>query len=327
MRPGFTSVCVALLLFQLSSSPEAHAVATAQLSFSSDGASCPGLRSMRIAVGKRLGYDPFEEVADLRVAVTIMGSAGTLLGVARFERSDVALGQREMTAELGACPGLVDSLALAISLALDPDAVDRPRLPRRPRESMSGGAGQSRLAVATLRRQTSEQAELPQAARPDLNPVEGGLWARLGEGPQDALGLSLGWGVRGDHLSTGLELRARLPATRSVSGVELTTYSLSVALRGCLEGDRTRACLLGEVGAEHGIGDGLSETSGVWSSTGAVGMQAALRILSRNRWELLGVSELMVPLVRRLYSSGDLELWQSPAVSLGVGLSARWSGP
>jgi hypothetical protein len=326
MRFLFARACVGLLLLLLSPRQEARA-ATAQLSFSSNGASCPGIRSMRTAVRKRLGYDPFEPTADLHVEVVIVRRAGRLVGAARFERSGAGLGEREMTAEVGACPGLVDSLALAISLALDPDAVDRPRLPRRAPETMSQRSGHTRLTSATLGLRTGEQPSPLESDAGLSRSAEAGLWARLGDGPQDALGLSLGWGVRSANASTGVELRARLPAATETSEVTLTTYGLSLAVRACLEGSGARACLIGEGGAEHAVGRGLSEGAGVWSSAASIGAQIAVEILNEGSWTIEGVSELMAPLIRQAYRSGELELWRSPVVSLGLGLSARWSEP
>ena len=110
---------------------DAWAGARATLVFSADGSTCGGSQAMREAVAARLGYDPFRPEAELTVTVEIRAKRSKLDGRIGFARGEESVGERSVAGRLGACPSLMDSLALSISLALDPDAVDLPECHQR----------------------------------------------------------------------------------------------------------------------------------------------------------------------------------------------------
>jgi hypothetical protein len=139
----------------------AHASVRAVLHFSADGASCGGSQAMTDAVRARLGYDPFVESAPLRVQVQVVRTRRRLSGTIRLARGAEALGQRVLTGRVGACASLMDSLALAISLALDPDALDRPRRPRRDTEPPARLVAVARLAHEAVWAARSRPGDLP----------------------------------------------------------------------------------------------------------------------------------------------------------------------
>ncbi len=324
MKPALAGMWVLVLLMGALAS-EARAEVKAELEFSSEGESCPGVSAMRAAVNRRLGYDPFVERAILRVTVEIQVRGGELVGKARFVRASSAVGERQMTASLGACSGLVDSLALAISLALDPDAVERPRLPRRAREGGEGRVGLNRLPSALL---AVEEAKPESTDRGDVQgALETGAWMRLGSAPKTAPGVSAGGTLRTSRLMAGLSIRARLPASGVASSVLLTTYAIAIATRVCLAGETARACLVGELGAEHARGDGLSETGGAWSAAASAGAQIGWDLIRRDRWRWEVAAELMSPVVGQSYRAEEVELWRSPLVAVGFGVRAHWSPP
>ena len=230
-----------------------------------------------------------------------------------------------MTASLGECLGLVDSLALAISLALDPDAVERPRLPRRDREDAKQRVGLNRLPSALL--VVDEASAEPAGGDPVSTGLESGAWVRLGSAPKTAAGVSVGGTLRASRWMTGLSIRARLPASGVASSVLLTTYALAIATRLCLAGETARACLVGELGAEHARGEGLSETGGAWSVAASAGAQIGWDLVRLDRWRWEVAAELMSPLVVQAYRAEEVQLWRSPLVGVGFGVRAHWSPP
>lgn len=102
---------------------------TARLVYTVDPAAigCPDSSALRRAVTARLGEDPFEDDAraELRVAIA-RGRAGLTGRVTALDADGREAGAREVTGRPGACPGLVETLAVTAALAFEQPALRRP---------------------------------------------------------------------------------------------------------------------------------------------------------------------------------------------------------
>jgi hypothetical protein len=84
---------------------------------------CPDRATLRWAVSRRLGYDPFFAAARQTIIVEIAAEPAELVGRVRLvDDEGVVRGARDLRAATNECPELVASLALAISITLDPAA-------------------------------------------------------------------------------------------------------------------------------------------------------------------------------------------------------------
>ena len=102
---------------------------TAHLVYAVDPAAvgCPDASALRQAVTTRLGQDPFTDgaLAELRIAITRVRDR--LVGrVSAFDPGGREVGAREVTTRFGACPDLVEVLAVTASLAFEQPALRRP---------------------------------------------------------------------------------------------------------------------------------------------------------------------------------------------------------
>ncbi len=131
------SVILGGLLATGLSVPDAWGFPTSRLTYSRDVAAqrCPDEAFLRRAVAARLGYDPFFPWATRTIAARIAVEGHALRGtVDLIDAEGILRGSRELTALPHQCQELVDGMALAISIAIDPDSVDRvdPPSPKAP---------------------------------------------------------------------------------------------------------------------------------------------------------------------------------------------------
>src|SRR5580698_365209 len=94
---------------------------------------CPDEDSMRGSVSLRLGYDPFQPEAPMLVTAAITREHGGLRAQVEIrDRSFRVTGSRVLTSEKNDCSELAATMALAISMAIDPQSALRGRSPAPP---------------------------------------------------------------------------------------------------------------------------------------------------------------------------------------------------
>ncbi len=83
-------------------------------------ADCSPQSVLEASIIHRLGYQPFDALAPTTLLASVVVENGALLGRITLVTGNSGQGLRELKAEVGSCAELVQSLALAISIALDP---------------------------------------------------------------------------------------------------------------------------------------------------------------------------------------------------------------
>ena len=136
-------------------------------------------------------------------------------------------GSRELSDELGNCGELVASLALAISIALDPSAAlgDTPEAPPEPAPLPEAPAIDEAKENASTTRDPTTKAPLSNAvsssaSRPRPRPEAAWVFRAaptlsFGQLPNTAVGARLGVGLRGQGAEIATEVSAWLPAART----------------------------------------------------------------------------------------------------------------
>jgi hypothetical protein len=91
---------------------------------SGKAAICPDKAMLAQAVGKRLGYQPFFAAAETKLVAEISSRGNVLHARATLvDKTGVVRGDRQLSAPLSECGELIASLALAISITLDPMSI------------------------------------------------------------------------------------------------------------------------------------------------------------------------------------------------------------
>jgi hypothetical protein len=93
---------------------------------------CPEEAALRRAVAARLGEDPFDSTLSRTFRLAIASDGVRLRGSVELVVDGVAEGRRELTADPDACAELVDAMALAVSLTINPNLVVTEAPPSQP---------------------------------------------------------------------------------------------------------------------------------------------------------------------------------------------------
>jgi hypothetical protein len=176
---------------------------------------CPDEEALRRAVAARLGEDPFDSKLSRTFRLAIASDGARLLGSVELVVDGVAEGRRELTADPEACAELVDAMALAVSLTINPDLVvteAQPKQPEpRPRAPEEAPIGPVTLATTNPRPPKDEMR--PARPRndsrgPALGVAVGALaHGAVGTGPGVAAGASALVRAGTERFQLGLEGR------------------------------------------------------------------------------------------------------------------------
>ncbi|MEO7035262.1 MAG: hypothetical protein ABI548_15175 [Polyangiaceae bacterium] len=175
---------------------------------------CPDEVALKSAVAQRLGYDPFFHAARQTIVVQITDvDSGLRAQMRLIDEQGIIRGSRELNDRLEHCDELVASLALAISIALDPSAAlggpqavdavaegaptpkkeaaqSQPELPEAPAPEAPSSAVTPPTPPQRDRRTTSATASDRGGRSPFA--VRAALFGALGAAPSTALGGRLG---------------------------------------------------------------------------------------------------------------------------------------
>ncbi len=272
---------------------------------------CVTAAALRPSVRRWLGRDAGDD--DLRVDVQ---TGAALSFVVRVDGRVVA--NRRFTHLTGACPSVLDAIAIAIALAIDQRGGPAPE-----------ATPESRPAPVALAAPATQSAP----AAPGRLSVAASGGALLGfPGGAPSYALELGWARA--RLGVGVGLRGAGPVDVAVGGGTVRSTLVAGEARGCLRAPRTRLTALGCVGAAFGrllvrptgFGPEGRAGSATWSAATAEG---TLEVPLGGRFGLFVRATLAVPLVRPALdvvdaSGRSVARRDFPALGGGGALGVYW---
>lgn len=308
----------------------ARGESTARLDYRRDAGAedCPDEAGLRRAVTERLGRDPFDDTSESRFTVSITGSPGALVGrITREGDAGQAEGVRELSGR-GSCSELVDALALALSLAINPELalggppaapppVERPTPP----EPAPRADAAPRAATTAAPRDTRFHFA--------LGPVVYGV---AGASPEPTFGFGGVLRVRRTDLSLSLEGRYDLTAKKELATAgQLETQLAAGLLVPCVHFSQIniQTCAVGAVGRLRAAAPSVpvaTPASGVYA---AAGLRLAVEMTDLPYARLavrLDVLASLVP-VEVTRNHGADPLWELPPVSASLGLGGLLEVP
>jgi len=294
---------------------------------------CPDQATVREAVKKRLGYDPFFPSSDKTIIARVVRDAGKLRGeVELIDERGTQVGKREFSAASDECDQLVHAMALSISIAIDPKSAETytqgPDLvtESEPAENQPDSQRATEIPIAS--------AAAPKQSAPPPVPqtkasVKSASWrwsaglgatAQFNSMPQLALGATAFGALRTGAWSLAIEGELDAPVTTEEQGVELRSSGGALKLLPCGHWRSIRACQVTALRWLRATGD-ASGFGGTAASL-ALGVRFGVELPLSPTFGALAYGDLLLtPLPVRLVSEGRT-LWETPIFSGGLGIAA-----
>jgi hypothetical protein len=300
---------------------------------SEDAGSCPGEEALRHAVASRVGYDPFFVYANRTIVASVTrGRRGFQATVDLIDERGISHGARELHTE-GDCADLLDAVALAIAIAIDPKSLSRPPSeestvvpvpspPAQP-EAEPPPALPASEPVPVVPPRPSFPPERP----PATTELSVGATAAAGYAPKPAVGSTLSIGLRWHVFSLALEGRIDAPSSAAAwGGGSVSSWLLLGALSPCVHFERFFGCALLQGGSAQVAGNGVrnegAESVPWWAAGGRVGVYLPLggSLLLRFR------SDLVANLAPFTLQLNGQRAWNTPPIAgdAGVDLILRF---
>jgi len=342
-RAFLRGVCLGGCLLSVGSVHAAPGDATRlEYARSAQAAACPDRNQLATQVSKRLGYDPFFPAARQTISVAIIDVDGELRAQMRLmNETGIIVGSRELHEQAGHCDELVASLALAISIALDPSAAlgEEPAIVSKaeaaPPVPAKTPPEPEREPVADEHPPKPKQAR----AEPHTRPVEPNdpvrfalratLLADVGTAPALAFGYRLGLDVGGKRYRIGAEFVQHLPTNSEITGGgSARTSLLGGTLVPCFAWESLAACGLITLGSLQARAQGIPyPSSGQSVLYTALGARFEFAPTLAPNLQLVTQLEAMKPLDPISLQVGGEEIWQTPVLTAAAGLGVRWRIP
>lgn len=293
--------------------------------------SCPERDVLSRAVAARLGYDPFLPSSDKTIVARIVRENENLKGqVELIDERGLELGLREFSAAPEQCDELVKTMALSISIAIDPHSAetysqappDEPPTPTpEENESVEPIAPVTPKAPTPLRREAPVRKVAP-AREHGFDWSSGvGLNGTFDAAPRANLGALALARVARPTWSLGVQARVDLPMTQPRANERFRLFELELTALPCL---RVRALFVCESTAvvwlqANGTREGAQGGSAALFALGAViggelGLSQAFGLLAELELSLR-------PWPTRFLADGQ-QLWKTPILREGAALAA-----
>ena len=293
---------------------------------------CPDQAALKKAVARRLGYDPFLLSAPHMIIAEVSGSASELRARARLlDETGIVLGSRELQGKGTDCAELVASLALAISLTLDPMAAASdpgPEPPEEPEVARSEPVEPvTELPPPPLPPplRTMPVTASAEAKKTTSLSLQAGMIGSFGWVPALSPAVELGLGLRHQSWSVGLDVVGVAPQTRtSAEGLSGRVWVAYAALSPCLWVHPVGVCALGTLGRYTGRGGGIDLPRSGSDLHAAAGLRMQAMLPLSGRW-LLGVhADGVRILTRPQFLVAGQEVYRPAAWAADLGIFASW---
>ncbi len=302
--------------------------------------SCPDEATLRRSVAARVGYDPFFPWAKRTVVASLARRSRDFVAIVSLvDEQGVAHGDRELRAS-GDCAELLDAMALAIAIAIDPTILTRPAPP----SPIAGGSGPSEAAPGVLGEAAAPPPpaavtpqifasptppDLPASLQPppathpaDFEATLGAV-ASSGSAPDLAVGLSAGAQVRWRHVSVGVEGQVDAPASRTVQGSgDVSAWPVLGAIVPCAYFGAFLACAVAQGGALRVSSGGVPDQRATWTALWQAGARAGVLIRVGESVSLRVRSDLLVNLDRARLGLQGAPVWTAPSLDGSLGIDA-----
>jgi hypothetical protein len=309
---------------------------------------CPDKPALAEAVGKRLGYQPFFAAAERKLVAEISSKGNVLHARATLvDKTGVVRGDRQLSAPVGECGELIASLALAISITLDPMSIAADK-PAPPVENDAASAAASERAEqrvdppagpAAIREPNGTPADAPSAAMTD-QPAKNADTVTRPVSSERGLQLNANLGISGmlgalPHVSPGLRLGVEVmrgPAALSIefTGTPVVSQAgparsradmslLFASVVPCIKFERLGACAVVSLGRWQGEGIDVAEPRTDTHFYAAAGLRMMAFLPLTGPLHLLLHAGSGATMTRPSFELASEVIWRPPLLSAEAG--------
>ena len=230
---------------------------------------CPDEAALRRAVVARLGYDPFFPSADKTIIAQIKREGGNLRGsVQLIDDHGLQLGAREFKTRAAQCGELATTMALAVSIAIDPSVEARAEDEARAEEAPAAPPVPSPVAPTLPKNAAPSTASSAPAIRPvEANLKKSAEWTvvpgllfggSVGTAPVPAFSVGATLGVRRGAISVAAEGRNQWSASSDLPAGSIEVSLWTAGMTPCLHVGPGFGCVTASLGGFHGGGAGIA---------------------------------------------------------------------
>lgn len=308
---------------------------TARLSYRvpSGDTTCPDEQSFRDIVAGRLGYDPFESNAAMRIEATIEKAGSALTGRVRItNESGQAAGSRDVEGAEQDCAEVATSMAIAISIVLDPLGISAATVPPAQEPTKEQPAERSEASKPKSSKPTASvvtKPRVPPVAAVDIRFVaHAGIGMGLGLTPAWSLGPRVGAGIRADWFSARMEgnLDLMTSAATTDSKQRIRASLVTLGPTACAHFGPGVVCSGAQLGAFQAIGPDVEAPEEKAAFHMSIGLQGGIdlplgSVLSLRA--LVGGRALLLPPSLLI---DDKVVWEAPPIAgeLSLALGAMF---
>lgn len=299
--------------------------ATAHLTYErAPGAeSCIEEGELRARVADRLGHDPFVAASTTAIEVRVAREDGKWLAQLTAEKDGRPAGARALSSDASRCDDLAETLALTLSVLLDPHG---PLADATPREAPP---------VRSTKRADDPFFEPPAPATKEVAPPAPpaprvvpfgavGTSVLFAVAPAPSAGLFAQLGARHRDASLAVEGMVALPSSDPDARGPGARVSLTTAsLLPCYALSVFETCAVGRVGALHAEGVGVSVPRSASTLYVAAGLRVGAALPLTRALAIAAFAEGAAPLSRTTLVLNDRDAWTTPALAAALGLAVR----
>jgi hypothetical protein len=299
---------------------------------------CPPESRLREAVVLRLGEDPFDAASQRSFRVEVAAVAAGLEGRITLEdENGKVAGSRRFEGGADHCAELISAMALAISLAINPDLAEVSELPTKvvadSEPVPAPPIPEQPAQPASPRRAAQQRNDAPAPALPDESAPAwtfafgAGVNAALGAGPSPALGAVAFGRLRRRDASIALEARFDAPFDRAVGSASVHSSLWAGALAPCVHLTLARGCWVALAGDVAAGSRGVTEARRAHGFFVATGPRLGVEWPLLERLSLSAQSEGLVTVKPVRIVLDGRQVWRTPPLSGSLALAVVWQIP
>ena len=295
---------------------------------------CADIESFKNNVRSRLGFDPFQEEAEISATMTLRLQANQLIGriELHIEEDEQSLGHREFVVTPEECEALMRTLASTLALLIDsvemPESISTHENTTGSRASQSAVGSQPVVNTQATDDETPWRNELGDHVK-SQDPNESirfflGIGARFSwlKMPSTLLGPLASFGIRVRNLELALRgsVDVLLGRTRLSSGDEIDGTITTAGLIGCGVFRFLRICPTLDIGALQAKATGIGTRRFKSRFVGYAGLELGVLFPLLDFLSLRLNAALNIALIRTHLRIEDEVVWIAPPASFSLGI-------